>query len=53
MSLKGMLIEKLPTTTDALLSQRALSQTDSSLVTSQLAEPKSTPAWNHGMGDRR
>ena len=53
MSVKGMSIEKLPTTRDALFSQRALSQLDSSLVTSQLAEPKSTPAWIQGMGDGR
>ena len=40
MSVKGMSIENLPTTRDALYSQRALSQPDFS----QLAEPKSTPA---------
>ena len=53
MYVKGMSIENLPTTRDVLFSQRALSQPDSSLVTSQLAEPKSTPAWNQGMGDGR
>ena len=35
---KGMSIENLPVTRDALFSQRVLSQPDSGLVTSQLAE---------------
>ena len=42
MFVKGITIEKLPTTRDALFSQQALSQPDSSLVTSQLAASKST-----------
>ena len=41
-------------TRDALFSlRRALSQTDSNLVTSQPAAPKSTPAWTQKMGDGR
>ena len=43
MFVKGMTIEKLPTTRNARFSQQALWQPDSSLVTSQLAAPKSTP----------
>ena len=48
MSVKGMSIENLPLTRDALFSQRALSQPDSSLVTSQLAELKSTQPETKG-----
>ena len=49
MLIKGMAIEKLPTIRGALFSQRALSQWDSSLVTRQLAAPKSTQAWHQGV----
>ena len=52
MFVKGMPIEKIPTTRDALFSQQALSQLDSSPVTSQLAAPKYT-AWHYGMCDGR
>ena len=51
--LEGLSIENLPATKDTLFSQWALSQPDSSLVTSQLAAPKSIPAWNRGMSDGR
>ena len=54
MFVKGMSIEKLPKYQRcSFFSQRAPSQRDSSLVTSQFAAPKFTPAWNQGMGDWR
>ena len=53
MFVKDMSVEKLQTTRDAMFSQQAYSQADSSLVTSQLAASKSTPAWNQRMGDGR
>ena len=50
---KDMSIEKLLTTTGALFSQQTLSKRDSSLVTSLLAAPKSTPSRNQVLGDLR
>ena len=49
----GMSIEKFAATGAALFSQGALSQPDSSLMTSQIAAPKIYLGWNQGMGDER
>ena len=52
MFVNGMSEENFAATRDAIFSQGALSQTDSSMMTSQISAPKITD-WNQGMGDGR